>query len=476
MADVLTPDGSNQLEPPHSPEAASRRVALTRARQTALGLALIVAIAITTRSGLGLGIVVGSSMVAVARVVGWRTVAGRWCLLWSLASAVLIIRDNAWLGICVVATAALVAAISLSAHASGQSVLNFAASRISRRDAPVETWSPAPMLVDRRVVPFARGMVLAAPVVVVFAALLASADEVFAELVSFDAAATSFGRMWLFLLAAVVAVPILQAGADPREGFDGEVKTRLGAIEASVVLGSVNALFLAFVVLRSMRLGEQLPDELFRSDVRAGFFQLLFVAALTVLLVLAVKRYGGEAIRSGRVRGLAFTAVGLAAAIDGLAMIRIGQYVEQSFTSPLRFWSNSFGIWLLIVLGLTALRMTSVASRQRWFTFAIVSTWMLFVASMAIVNPDVAIAEHNFANPPTGEDQYISVMPLIWLSEDATGVIVENIEALRPLPNDRFDRMVAHLCSAEDADSWRDLHFSRSAADSARGELCSTQR
>ena len=94
---------------------------------------------------------------------------------------------------------------------------------------------------------------------------------------------------------------------------------------------------------------------------------------------------------------------------------------------------------------------------------------------MGVVNPDRQIAEHNFAHPPTGEDEWIAVRPLMWLSEDATPVLVENIDVLRPMPNDRYVRVVNHLCTRSQEDSWRDAHLSRQSAREATAELCASR-
>ncbi len=473
MTDLLTP-----LEPPapSSVEVLERRAALARAGRSGFLVAALVAVVGSVRPGVGLALVNFSMLIIVARLVGIRTAAGRWCAVWSLASAVLVIRDNSWLAISVIATSLLVSAMSLGAHATGQSAIDFAPTRLLRRGPAAESGLFRVDYFSGRIGPVVRGLILATPVVLVFGALLASADEVFATLVSaFNVEVdSSFNdRLKVFAVCAGLMVPGFVLAADVRASTEAAVKARLGAVEASIVLGSVNVLFGVFVILRSISVGDQLPDELFRGDVRAGFFQLLFVAALTVMLILALIRYGAEAMKSARIRALALGVIGLAAVIDGLAMIRIHQYVSQSFNTPLRFWSFAFGMWLIVVLAITALRLTSFAAGARWFSAAFVSSWMVFIVGMAIANPDVQIAEHNFANPPIGEDQYISVKPLIWLSEDATTVIVENIDALRPLPNDRYERMVDHLCSAEDDSSWRELHIARANAAKPRVALCS---
>ena len=95
-------------------------------------------------------------------------------------------------------------------------------------------------------------------------------------------------------------------------------------------------------------------------------------------------------------------------------------------------------------------------SSQRWFTATLVLAWVGFVLAMGVVNPDLRIAEHNLANPPA--EEFISVKPLMWLSEDATPTIVEHIDLLVGLPNNRYERMVDHLCELPAAErSWRDI-------------------
>ena len=231
-------------------------------------------------------------------------------------------------------------------------------------------------------------------------------------------------------------------------------------------------LFSAFIVIRFATIGRSLDDLGLRDEVRSGFFQLLWVAALTVVLVLAIREVSGGVVVDRNLRRIGLLVVTLAAIIDGLALYRIWQYVDQSFLTQLRVWSFGFGVWLLIVLGFAALRFAGYRANSDWFTGALVTSWMAFVLVFAVANPDVRIAEHNFANPPTGQDEWISVIPLIELSGDATPVILENIEVLRPLPNDRYIRTVTHLCETQPDNYPREFHFARRTAATALQELC----
>lgn len=280
-----------------------------------------------------------------------------------------------------------------------------------------------------------RGVIVATPIVGVFWALLASADDVFAEVA--DPSLIPFVRGAIFVVVLPVLLLGMRVASVGRPLAPLVRKTPVGTLESTIVLSAVAALFTAFVGLRIAGIGRELSDAALRTEVRSGFFQLLWVALLTVLLVLAVQMIVGSPTLEPRLRRIALFTVGLAAVIDGLALVRIAEYVNTSFLSPLRFWSFGAGLWLLIVLGLAAVRVVGIRANQRWFTIAIVVSWMVFVFAMGVANPDRRIAEHNFANPPTDADEWIAVRPIQWLSEDATPTIVENIEVLRPMPDDR---------------------------------------
>ena len=485
MTDTITPEPKTVAPPPQAGARAS-------ATRLGFGIAGVSAVAGSLRPGLGLAIGLLALLVAAVMVVGPRTWAGLWCASWGLAVPWLIIRDNRWLAICIVATAVAVAVLAFTARASGQSLSDFSIGRIIRRSArPNYPSAPMPELsVPRHMLAVLRGLLLAAPVLwafgsllssadSVFAALLGSVDSVFSSLLSFNVGSSVsisiLNRPAWFIGLALVAVPVLRFGADRRTSTSVAVPQRVGTTETSIVFGSVCALFALFITSRLSSFGREFGGELLRDEVRGGFFQLLWVAALTVALVLVARLIGGEALNTWRVRSLALLTIALAAVIDVLALVRIAGYVRDSFSTPLRVWSFGFGVWLLVVLAIAAVRVLGVQGQRRWFTVALLTSWMGFVVAMGLFNPDEWIATYNFENAPTEPDQFIAVNPLIWLSDDGTEVIIENIEVLRPMPNDRFDRVVAHLCETPSSDSWRDFNLSRSGAAGSIDDLCGRQ-
>ncbi len=467
MDAVAASESELSVDPDDGSEVSDGRYA--RASMFGLAFAAIVAVSSSTFSGIGLAITVAAALVGLAVAIGLWSRTGVWLL--STASLVpwLLVRDNTWLSISIVCTALLAAFLASVAAATEQQIDDASLGAVFRRSA-------RPTAVDvlgsseRAIFAVVRGVLVATPIVALFWTLLASADDVFAEIASPSIIPVARGALFVIILpVALLASRFAMVG---RPSLPGPSRRRFGVVEASIVLGAVSALFAVFIALRLATVGRELSDAAWRGEVRSGFFQLLWVAALTVLLVLAIRQVAGTPRLSGRLKHLALLTIGLAAIIDILAIQRIGEYVDRTFLSPLRFWSFGFGLWLLVVLALTALRVANVRPNAQWFTAALVTSWVVFIFVLGVVNPDQRIATHNFANPPTGEDEWIAVRPLMWLSEDATPVIVENIEVLRPMPNDRYIRVVDHLCSRRIDDSWRDIHVSRRAAQDAIVDLC----
>ncbi len=434
---------------------------------------LTAAIAGTLRAGVGSAVVLSALALGLVVVVRGRSGLVKLVLAAVLLLPFLVIRDNSWLALCIVFTSGLVGAFVAVAGAAQQRVFDFRLGSIFRMERP-QVLSSNELPAARSSFPLLsliRGGCIATFTLMVFWFLLADADLVFRSVI--DIGVIPFGRVGFGVLAAsVFAVAAALAALDNTTTEAGE-RRWLGMLECTMVLGALNLLFLAFVALRLGNLGTPLSEDAWRSEVRSGFFQLLFVAALTIALVLTLRRAVrmDEPAERKRFKLLAWSTVVLAGLIDIIALQRIAEYVDRNFMTPLRWWSFGFGLFLMAVLVLVAVRVAGWRSDREWMSGAMVVTWLGFLAVMALSNPDKRMAEYNFDNPRPS-DGVISVQALFWLSEDATPVIVENLEALRPLSNTRYERMIAHLCQTEPQQSWRHLNFARSDAGDATQELC----
>ena len=114
----------------------------------------------------------------------------------------------------------------------------------------------------RNIWPVVRGIVIALPIIAIFASLLASADVVFGQrlegLINWfnidDLPQLIFRFVYIVILGYALAGVILHASTESKdEKLAGEDKPFippfLGYVEATIVLGSVVALFAAFVVI-----------------------------------------------------------------------------------------------------------------------------------------------------------------------------------------------------------------------------------
>src|SRR6218665_172599 len=149
-----------------------------------------------------------------------------------------------------------------------------------------------------RVLPVARGILLALPVLVVFTGLLMSADAVF------EATVTG-GLSWLgdlFSLGAVGGGVVAglgggvgrRRGGEMGEGEVAPVAARLGFAECITLLGLVDVLFLVFTFIQcAFLLGvARLPEGItYAGYARRGFFELLAVSVLTLGLSMALTRW-----------------------------------------------------------------------------------------------------------------------------------------------------------------------------------------
>jgi hypothetical protein len=156
----------------------------------------------------------------------------------------------------------------------------------------VRTRSRATMLA-----PIARGLLIAAPIAVVVGILLAAADPVFASFFSFNLDIGRLSTDFLFVIGGCLAAAGLLrlAAAAPIERVDGP-SWRLGPVEGLVVLAVLDAIFTAFAAAQALAVGGGAAGALkaaglsYSDYARSGFFQLLWVAGITAVVIILFSR------------------------------------------------------------------------------------------------------------------------------------------------------------------------------------------
>jgi hypothetical protein len=270
-----------------------------------------------------------------------------------------------------------------------------------------------------------RGVVFAAPVVLVLGLLLGSADQVFANVLLVDDAPTGLGHLVVTAVLTVGLLGFLSRAAHATPPTDLEVPRRLGSTEVTIMLGSVALLFLAFVSTQVVvALGG--VDHVLETEgltqaehARRGFFQLMWVAALTLVLlgVLRSIRSIGEGGQPDRFRPLGMLILGLTLVITAISVQRLLFYVDAFGLTPLRFWTLASAGWIgLVILGYLA-SIAGFACTSSWFPAFMVVSATLFVLGLNVANPDLVVARYNINNVPV--EGQLDVAELSSLSTDA---------------------------------------------------------
>ncbi len=293
--------------------------------------------------------------------------------------------------------------------------------------------------------PVARGVLIAAPLVLLFVILFASADAVFSRLVGdlldwhLDLGSLP-GRLVVAVVSAWLAAGLLVfvsrgeehlPDADLLEAW--ERRPRLGATEAVTVLIVLDLLFATFVALQGAYLfGGR--DTLAASGLtyaeyaRRGFFELLAEALVVGGLTLALESFVRRRTREYLVGAISL--VILTVAVLASSMLRLRLYQEAYGWTELRFYVLAAIAWLTIG-SLTAV-FTLATDRSRWLLHAMLVVSFAFALAFNLIGPVRLVAELNIERAihpelvaPGGESG-LDIGYLASLGDDAIPVLAEH--------------------------------------------------
>ena len=325
-----------------------------------------------------------------------------------------------------------------------------------------------------------RGLVLAVPILLVFGALLVSADARFERLIdsifAFDLGVAvshvAFAGFvaWVtagWLRAALVARRPLGAGEPVRE----IPRMTLGIIELAVPLGLLDILFLAFVVLQLPYLFggaahvQSVAGLTVAEYARRGFYQLIVVAALVLPLLLAASALVRVEERSARrlFGWLAASMLVLVAVMLVSALRRMQLYAATFGLTEDRIYATAIMLWLALVLALFAA--TGLRGRATGFVLgAVVSGWMV-VALLDVVNPQALVVRVNAERAVQGER--FDVQYLTSLGPDAVPALMAATarvnEGARCVILGALEKATARRAQRP-SDDWRSWNASRARA------------
>jgi len=359
--------------------------------------------------------------------------------------------------------------------------------------------SEQPSLNEKRnaqIWPILRGVVIALPIIAIFASLLSSADPIFAsrlegllDLFKIDNLPEYIFRLaYILIFAYALAGAFLHAAQKSDEPVQEKtwISPFLGFTESTIVLGSVLVLFVAFVVIQFQyffggQANISIEGYTYSEYARKGFGELVTVALFSLLLLLGLgaitRRESGNQRRTFSILGVAL--VGLLIVMLIAAFQRLMLYEAAYGFSRLRTYTHVFMIWLGLLL--VAVVVLEVLRRERAVGLAMIVASLGFILSLNVLNVDAFIVKQNiqleirsttdktFAQGRADLDaQYF-----LDLSDDAIPPLVDAFHS-KSLPASVKEKIGAALTckqyeheQAKSKIPWQGFHFSRFNASAA---------
>jgi hypothetical protein len=293
-------------------------------------------------------------------------------------------------------------------HAVAETAVNswFGVLPLIARDIP---WTDLPVPGRRRLVSVGVGLALAVPLVAVFGALFAGADPVFGKLTA-GALRIDPGVMishgiltgvWGSIAAGVLAYAVLPEPRQPLRLQRLPDAPRLELWSVALPLALVEALFLLFVLveLRYFFGGAErvaaISGLTYAEYARSGFFELLAVAGLALLCLLAADRALREAPDRERrlFRRLAAGLLVLVGVIVISALERMRLYVRAYGLSEIRVYATVAMGYVSFVSAWFAA--TVLRERRERFSFGALLGAYALLAGLNLANPDALIVRTN---------------------------------------------------------------------------------
>lgn len=312
----------------------------------------------------------------------------------------------------------------------------------------------APRSLPRHTTAVLRGLLLAAPIIVVLGLLLGSADAVFASF--FDVPTPSFAvslealvlHAFLFCVGAG-AVVALVGGERIVRPFAPSRTRPLGPIEGLVVLVGLAALYALFSVAQVVAAvgGDERVQETtgltYAEYARTGFFQLLWAAGITLVVLLGIRALTREATprQEAALRATSALCCLLTLVLVGAAIHRLGVYRDAYGLTMLRLACTTFAWALGVAFVLLAVRMVQRRTARDWLPVAVAATSLLALGWWNVSQPEAHVARSNLDRAVATGD--LDVDYADGMSDDAIPTLLAGLDRL---PDEVADDLRQRLC------------------------------
>ncbi len=323
----------------------------------------------------------------------------------------------------------------------------------------------------------AASVIVGIALLLIFGALLAGADAAFATVLKDVLPTVDVGVVgrWLFSFVVVALATLgtcFLAIAPP--AFDGALTERrpLRRLEWAMPVGGLVVLFATFVGVQATVLfggGEHVlrtAGLTYAEYARSGFWQLLVVTALTLVVLAVAARKAARETLADRIwlRVVLGALAGLTLVIVASALSRMWAYERAYGFTQLRLLVSVCEVWLGVVFILVLAAGIRLRGHAMWLPRAVVGTAVVALLGIAAVNPDRFIAEQNLVRYE--ETKNIDLDYLSTLSADAVPVLDRLPEPLRTCV---LEEIAADLDS-RGPDDWREWNLGRMQARNILGD------
>ncbi|MFJ8581573.1 DUF4153 domain-containing protein [Micromonospora sp. NPDC093277] len=310
-----------------------------------------------------------------------------------------------------------------------------------------------------------------AVLLLLFGLLFSSADAVFAGLVADTLPDISmvgvFGWVFRLLLvgAALLGGAYLLTAPPDLELRAGPARV-VRRLEWVLPLALLDALFAAFVLVQLTVLfggsGHVLGTAglTYAEYARGGFWQLLAVSALTLLVIAGALRWAPRHTRADRtlIRLLIGGLTVLSLVVVASALYRMLVYTDAYGVTRLRLVVATVELWLglvFVLVGVAAVRL-----RGTWLPRLVLGAGVVALLGLAVVNPDRLIADRN-----VDRWQRIDRLDVEYLSR----LSADAVPALNRLPEPMRSCAVREIAGQLEADGWRAANVGRAQARAVLG-------
>ena len=313
-----------------------------------------------------------------------------------------------------------------------------------------------------------RGLLIAIPLLLLFGGLFMSADAVFEQGVYrvFDwSPGQLFNHLALIAFLSWIAAGTLRAAVhdgersaltslttirqslpDPALRASGELfRLSLGFLELATVIGLLDVLFLAFVLVQVRYLfgGAAVinPETglTYAEYARRGFFELVTVAALALPLLLTADSLlrAANPVQTRAFRWLSGFMVLLLGIVMVSAVQRMRLYQDIYGLTELRLYTTAFMGWLGVLLVWFAL--TVLRGQRKRFAFGTLASGLVAVAVLNLIDPDATIVRSNARHASLAvQDDFdlglsrFDTRYITSLSADAVPAVLEALPSAEP--------------------------------------------